>query len=126
METSKNESSLETKDSMSLEAQRETFVASISHDLKNPTGERKEEIEKKIIDRCGVVPLIAMIIAAGIVAMIGSNYYTTGGLTFVYLYVACFPLIYQIMAVIVIRLEVQDAKLVRKVELFEKEEIHHE
>ncbi len=37
METSKNESSLETKDSMSLEAQRETFVASISHDLKNPT-----------------------------------------------------------------------------------------
>ena len=96
------------------------------HDLKNPTGERKEEIEKKIIDRCGVVPLIAMIIAAGIVAVIGSNYYVTGGLTFGYFYVACYPLLYQIMAVIIIRLEVQDAKLVRKVDLFEREEKHHE
>ena len=96
------------------------------HDLKNPTGERKEEIEKKIIDRCGIVPLIAMIIAAGIVAVIGSDYYMTGGLSLLYFYVACYPLLYQIMAVIIIRLEVQDAKLMRKVDLFEREEKHHE
>ena len=67
-----------------------------------------------------------MIIAAGTVAVIGFNYYTTGGLTFGYLYVACFPLLYQIMAVIIIRLEVQDAKLVRKLDLFEREEKRHE
>ena len=96
------------------------------HDLKNPTGERMEEIEKKIIDRCGIVPLIAMIIAAGLVAVIGSDYYMTGGLSLLYFYVACYPLLYQIMAVIIIRLEVQDAKLVRKVDLFERKEKHHE
>lgn len=37
MEISSNVRPLKTKDEMSLEAQRETFVASISHDLKNPT-----------------------------------------------------------------------------------------
>lgn len=37
MEISRNKSPLDTEDNMSLEAQRETFVASISHDLKNPT-----------------------------------------------------------------------------------------
>ena len=91
------------------------------HTLKNPSGVMKEEMEKKIMERCGVAPYIAVIIVACGIGIVLSDYYLTGGLSFVYLYVGSFPLFYQIMAIIVIRLEVQDAELVRKVKLFEKE-----
>jgi hypothetical protein len=55
-----------------------------------------------------------------LIAVLASDYYPTGGLSFVYIYVASWTLVYQVMTIIAIRLEVQDAKLVRKVELFEK------
>ena len=90
------------------------------HDLKKPTSVQKEEIEVRILKRCKVVPYLAVIILALLIAVLASDYYLTGGLSLVYIYVASWTLVYQVMTIIAIRLEVQDAKLVRKVELFEK------
>jgi hypothetical protein len=47
-------------------------------------------------------------------------YKLNGALSFIYIYVIGLAFVYHILTLIIIRLEVQDAKLIRKVELFEK------
>lgn len=90
------------------------------HDLKNPTSVQKENIEVRVLKRCKVLPYVVVIILALLIAVLASDYYLTGSLSIAYICVACCSLVYQVIAIIVIRLEVQDAKLVRKVELFER------
>lgn len=90
------------------------------HQLKNPTDEVKKDMVNRIVKRFRVLPGIVAILLASAVAVLLSNYELSGGLSFCYIYVIGLAFVYHIFALIVIRLEVQDAKLVRKVELFEK------
>lgn len=90
------------------------------HQLKNPTDEVKKDMVNRIDKRFRVLPGIVAILLASAVAMLRSDYELSGGLSFCYIYVIGLAIVYHIFALIVIRLEVQDAKLVRKVELFEK------
>lgn len=90
------------------------------HGLKNPSSVQKEDIEVRVLKRCKVVPYVVVIILVLLITVLFSDYYLTGSLSIAYICVACWPLVYQVMAIIVIRLEVQDAKLIRRVELFEK------
>lgn len=90
------------------------------HGLKHPTDEVKKDIVNRIVIRFRVLPGILAVILAAFVAVMLSDYELNGGLSFCYIYVVGLAIVYHVFALITIRLEVQDAKLVRKVELFEK------
>lgn len=90
------------------------------HGLRHPTDEEKKDIVNRIVKRFRVLPGIVAILLATAVAMLRSDYELNGGLSFCYIYIIGLAFVYHIFALIVIRLEVQDAKLVRRVVLFEK------
>ena len=88
--------------------------------LKNPTDEVKKDMVNRIDKRFRVLPGLVAILLATAVAVLWSDYELRGGLAFCYIYIIGLAFVYHIFALIVICLEVQDAKFVRKVELFEK------
>lgn len=90
------------------------------HRLKKPTYEVKKDMVNRISKRFKVLPGVVAILLATFVAVVLSDYELNGGLSFCYIYVIGLAIVYHVFALITIRLEVQDAKLLRKVELFER------
>lgn len=99
---------------------RDAVLVRDIHGLKHPTDEVKKDIVNRIVIRFRVLPGILAVILAAFVAVMLSDYELNGGLSFCYIYVVGLAIVYHVFALIIIRLEVQDARIVRKVELFEK------
>lgn len=88
--------------------------------LRYPTEEVKRELEDRIIRRFHILPGLVAIVLASVVAVLLSNYELNGGLAFCYIYTIGLAFVYHIITLIVIRLKVQDARLVRNIVLFER------
>ena len=99
---------------------RDAVLVGDIHGLRHPTDEEKKDIVNRIVKRFRMLPGILAVILAAFVAVMLSDYELNGGLSFCYIYVIGLVIVYHVFALIIIRLEVQDAKIVRKVELFEK------
>ena len=99
---------------------RDAVLVGDIHGLRHPTDEEKKDIVNRIVKRFRMLPGILAVILAAFVAVMLSDYELNGGLSFCYIYVMGLVIVYHVFALIIIRLEVQDAKIVRKVELFEK------
>lgn len=86
--------------------------------MKSPSEEKKEEMAKRISDRCWIlIPIVAIVLAASIM-MYGSDYYLTGPLSPCYFLVGVFAIAYELMALISIQVEVRDLKYIKNIKLF--------
>ncbi|MBO5629920.1 MAG: putative phage abortive infection protein [Aeriscardovia sp.] len=99
---------------------RDAVLVGDIHGLRHPTDEEKNDIMNRIVKRFRMLPGILAVILAAFIAVMLSDYELNGGLSLCYIYVIGLAIVYHVFALIIIRLEVQDAKLMRKVELFEK------
>jgi hypothetical protein len=86
--------------------------------IKNEPIEKKEELEMLILKRCQALIPVSVIIIAGCLMLLISDYYLTGGLAFCDFLVCFVPIVYEIYAMICVAVRVQDAYYLRNVKLF--------
>lgn len=86
--------------------------------IKNEPIEKKEELEMLILKRCQALIPVSVIIIAGSLMVLISDYYLTGELAFCDFLVCFIPIIYEIFTIICIAVSVQDAYYLRNVKLF--------
>lgn len=86
--------------------------------IKNEPIEKKEELEMQILKRCQALIPVSVIIIAGILILLISDYSLTGGLAFCDFLVCLIPIIYEIFTMICVVVRVQDAYYLRNVKLF--------
>lgn len=86
--------------------------------IKNEPIEKKEELEMLILKRCQALIPVSVIIIAGGLMLLTSDYYLTGGLAFCDFLVSFIPIVYEILAMICVAVKVQDAYYLRNVKLF--------
>ena len=83
----------------------------------NPIGERKLELENKIIKRFRQMPILLSLLLSSLIASLFSSYYMTGTFSFYYICVAYLPIVYHVFAFIVIIVEIQDGNILRNLGL---------
>lgn len=86
--------------------------------IENDPFEKKEELEMLILKRCQTLMPVSVIIIAGGVILLTSDYYLTGGLAFCDFLVCFIPIVYEIYIMICVVIGVQDAFYLRNVKLF--------
>ena len=86
--------------------------------VKNEPVEKKEELEMKILKRCQALMPVSVIIIAGCIMMLSSDYYLTGGLAFCDFLVCFIPVVYEIYTMICVAVRVQDVYYLRNIKLF--------
>lgn len=86
--------------------------------IRNEPIEKKEELEMLILKRCQALIPVSVILIAGSMMLLTSDYYLTGGLAFCDFLVCFIPIIYEIFTMICIAVRVQDAYYLRNVKLF--------
>lgn len=86
--------------------------------VKNEPVEKKEELEMKILKRCQALMPVSVIIIAGCIMMLSSDYYLTGGLAFCDFLVCFIPVVYEIYTMICVAVKVQDVFYLRNIKLF--------
>lgn len=95
----------------------EQLISQIQN-IENDPIEKKEELEMEIVKRCQSLIPVTIIIIAGIVMMLTSDYDLTGGLSFCDFMVCFIPIVYEIFTMICIAVRIQDAHYIRNVKLF--------
>lgn len=86
--------------------------------VKNEPVEKKEELEMQILKRCQALMPVAVIIIAGSMMLLTSDYILMGGLAFCDFLVCFIPVFYEIYIMICVAVMVQDANYIRNVKLF--------